>query len=428
MHSRYDISIIIPVYCNTEESLVWLDECISSAVAQDCYVVIYDDGSPLDVRSIISKYNVDSFSQGVENHGASYARNRCAEQVNTSLILPLDCDDRLKENAVERLYDLWNGTPVYPDVTKFGEEDVPHFRLLDFHCDHLYNHVGFTSVNVLHSKEQWKAIGGWDETIDFYEDGEYNARLLGAYCGIHCREPLVEYRIHSNQRTKSYIKKSAYYAKTIINKIRSYDMACPGCGKKRKTSSTHGGSNMKSSMLPTRGARGAETASVQNVNLPLEFEGRILSQYIGGNGKGRHYYRGIVSRFPYKVMYGDILYADPRDVKDRNNEQNNSLLVKVVRSATPPAPAPAPAPKPVEKKPEVVEEVVSMVPDRTPVKMEVVKTPVVEELPDISKIPAKKVTEMEIDPEVAKKLLKMEKSGLNRVKVVQHLEAIIRNA
>lgn len=429
----YDISILVPIYCTTEQSLGWLDECLASAVVQDCNVVTYDDGSLIDVRPVVSKYNV-SFLRHPINHGAAFARNRCAERANTELILPLDCDDKLKPTAIRRLLDYWDGVPVYPDVCKFGEVDVPHFQLLDFHCNHLTTHVGFTSVNVLHSKAQWKSIGGWDESIEFFEDGEYNARLLGTYCGVHCKEPLVDYRFHPGQRTVTYRMKSADYARVLIKKIRSYDMACPGCAKKRRAAAAAAvaGAQTAAANTAATGTRSLETVLIQSTSLPLEFEGKTLSQYVGGYGRGRHYYRGQVSKFPYRVVYGDLVYADPRDVRAESNKQNSSMLVKVTRevSQAPPAPAPVTETVPEPRIPEGdPTQVASLVPDRTPVTVGVVRTPVVEveQLEEISKLSAAAILKMEMTPQEASKYLKLERDGLNRKKVVAYLESVIAN-
>ena len=165
------VSIIIPVYCKTDESLTWLRECVESAVLQDCEVVVVDDGSPLDIKKALEGMNIKRVSS--VHVGVSEARNIAARYATGDLIFPLDCDDRLVPGAISKLLLYWDGkTPVYPDVRKFGLENVDHYKLPEFTCEHIYDHVGFTSVNVLHLRDQWKSLGGWDPTIEFYEDGD----------------------------------------------------------------------------------------------------------------------------------------------------------------------------------------------------------------------------------------------------------------
>ena len=219
------VSVIIPAYCDTSQKVDWLLECIESVVKQDAEIIIYDDGSPSNVTIDLMMFgNRVRYYRG-DQVGVSHARNEAVKLATCELILPLDCDDKLHPNAISRLLSVWDGeTPVYPDVAKFGAENVPHYALLDFSCDHILKHVGFSSVNVLHRKKQWESIGGWNEELDFFEDGEYNARLFSKYCGKRFPEPLVMYRIHDSQRTVKYKKQSAYYANKIMQMIRRLEM------------------------------------------------------------------------------------------------------------------------------------------------------------------------------------------------------------
>lgn len=432
-----DVSIIIPAYCKTDTSLVWLKECLDSALSQDCEVVLYDDGSIADVESVVRTYakigDRLKFVRGSDNRGASAARNAAAEVATRSLILPLDCDDTLVPQAVRKLFAAWHGTPVYPDVAKFGDEVEPHYVLLDFDCQHVMNFVGFTSVNVLHSKEQWAALGGWDNSIKFFEDGEYNARLLGNYCGERFPEPLVNYRIHADQRTKQYEHLAYDYGMALLQKIRRYPMACPGCSKSRRQFDKPAQQSQKSWAAPAN--RGPENTVVQagdkNVTLPLEFEGKVLCRYVGNKGAGKHYYRGIITKFPYPVTYGDLVYANPKDTTDTADGKSKLVRVKPTAQAVVPEPKPQPvALKPVETPaPQPIALEPKAAPVRHPVAdasaQAVTKAPtVVEELPDLSTMNIKQVFSFieEATPEQLKKVLKMEAEGLARTKVIQRIK------
>ncbi len=397
----HDVSIIIPIYCTTEESIIWLEECLESAVRQDCEVVSINDKSLIDISKVIKKFKLRHIDLK-EHRGVSVARNAGVMASAHKLIIPLDCDDRFAEGAVGKLLSAWDGTtPVYPDVKKFGLENIPHFHLLDFACDHIIKHVGFSSVNVLHAKEQWRLIGGWDPTLEFYEDGEYNARLFAKYCGKRLPEPLVEYRMHENQRTKTYRKQSGTYARKILESIRRLDMPCSSCNKKKTFVA-----GVPSTTIVSK--------SIDVKSLPGELEGRLLVEYVGGKGRGKHYYRGPRTSFPYKVVYGDHTYVDPKDVK--KDENDASLFIRIVQQTTPTAPV---------QEPVKSEEV-----QRT-ARINVVREPLVDEtqqesLPDITNMTVQEVYGMDAIPvESAKKLLSMERNGKNRVKVIQHLQKII---
>jgi glycosyltransferase involved in cell wall biosynthesis len=409
MSKLSDVTIVVPIYVTTPEALDWLKECLASAFAQKCNVVVYDDGSTIDIAPVLGIYLHDyEFSQ-VENHGVSYARNRAIEAATTDLILPLDCDDRLKDGAVEEMVAYWNlhGVPVYPDIAKFGTETVPHYVLLDFACAHITEHVGFTSVNVLHSKAMWKQIGGYDEGIIFYEDGEYNARLLGTFCGVRCPKPLVEYRMHASQRTKTYEKQSAYYAKLVTEKVRTYEMGCPGCRGRR----THG---LNNSVV----VQSNQSMNVQQnpTDMPLmDDKGYVLVQYNGGNGRGTHWYNGLSTGNAYRVKYGVYLYVDKNDSREPTDTHSHSFFIRVVREE------PVMAKKAPAVKAPVAEVMTAMAPARrTAVTTSVARTPVWE-APNLSKMRLVDIQNLELTPKQAAELLEQEETGRTRAKVIEWL-------
>lgn len=313
----YPVTVIIPVYCATPESVVWFEECIISALKQHCNIAIYDDGSPMldDVIRIVTYYNLlGMFDRGVDNHGPAYARNRAVELAQTDLILPLDCDDMLEDDAVSELYAVYNGVPVYPNVIKLiGDVRVNH-ALHRWTCERQCDILSVASVNVLHSIAQWKYVGGWDESLtanDLYEDSLYNARLFFTYGAELCTKYLVCYRQHDNSRTHNNSNNAQ--AMHRLGQIRGYNMAC--CGK----------SSMKvSSPIITQSSKSVQ---IDMDTLPLiDDKGNVLCIYEGGRGKGRHTYRGIKTKYAYSVVYGQYLYVDVADLV------YGSLFRRVVRN------------------------------------------------------------------------------------------------
>jgi len=434
MNSR-NVATIIPAYITSETELEWLDECLDSVVGQGCLVSLHDDGSIIDIGKVTGKYSKRiMLSRSDVNNGVSHARNEAVGRVpDNALIFPLDCDDTIKDGAIDKLVSIWEGIPVYPDVAKFGDETIEHYVLLEWSCSHLLQFVGYTSVNVLHSKSQWKSIGGWNEKLDFYEDGEYNARLFGTYCARRFPEPLVNYRIHVGQRTKKYAGKSKMYANKILESVRRLDMSCPGCGGRRSAPTTSSRSVSTASRIS--GNRG-ENIMVNNANLPIEFEGKVLATYEGGKGKGKHYYQGIGSKSFYKnVQFGDLVYADPRDVKRKSDIGSVSKLVLVERaqpsapqpSAPPPIAAPATS-EPVKASPSVAAKTDAVV-TKTP-KLAVEKSPVVVEEEEevtgeeFSTMQIKDIKELDLSCEDAKELIKIEKFGSNRASVIKYLKSL----
>lgn len=318
------VTIIIPVYCPTSESVDWFSECLASALKQDCKVVTWDDYSPLMERvGEVVGGNGLTFTTTLVNHGPSYARNRAAELANTELIFPLDCDDVLADGAIAKLYEVWDGTPVFPDLYKFGDKTDAHFRLLDWSCRLQKQKLGIAPVNVLHSKVQWEAIGGWDETFnrhDIYEDSEYNVRLFYSYCAKNLHLPLVGYRQHAGSRIRQHADSDAeLLARQMLQKIGGYsDMAC--CGKGRKTLSNAPAQQPQTLMA---------TQAVTTEQLPGANEGMVWATYTGGKGKLKHYYRGPKTKYPYKVTFMQVLQVDAEDARTKDEPAAKSQFVMI---------------------------------------------------------------------------------------------------
>jgi glycosyltransferase involved in cell wall biosynthesis len=407
----HDVTVIIPSYVTDEQSLGWLIECIDSALSQDCQIVVYDDFSPFNPIDKLNEVYENSSNlrifRGSSHKGVSHARNQATENVTTSLILPVDCDDVLADGAIAELLAEWHGVPVYPDLSKFGTQEIPHYRLLDFSCELAQDKLGIASVTVLHAVEQWKAIGGWNENLDLYEDAEYNSRLMLTYCGKNLHKPLLRYRQHASQKTRKIQDTTAAVqsSRDILNNLRRFIVSCPSCGGKRRTSVEASASTK-------------QVTSVNPGNLPGEKDGRILAQYIGGKGQGTHYYKGVTTKFAYKVQYGNYYYVDPADATDSAMPGRRSLFVKVVK--------PAEIAKIEEQKLEAVAVTRIPVTDtvRTPVEEKIAE----EFLPDIFNMNAGDVREIILTSVAqARKLLDIEKAGKNRSGVVYFFEKFIRD-
>jgi hypothetical protein len=131
----------------------------------------------------------------------------------------------------------------------------------------------------------------------------------------------------------------------------------------------------------------------------------------------------------HKVKYDTYMYVDPRDAKLPSDMANQSAFVMVVRDA-PVKKAVAPVPT-VPSVPGVATRtaVKPPAPATTPAVVEVTgkATAVVSKVAnvDIRHMTFKQVADLTLDTVTTSELLQMEKSGLNRNKVVQYLEGII---
>ena len=217
-------------------------------------------------------------------------------------------------------------------------------------------------------------------------------------------------------------------------------MTCPGgCGGKRRTVSS-----VNKGVAPTRASTSVLFAPVDASAMPpVDSGGRVLAHYVGGSGRGTHYYQGLISKYQYKVLFGQYLYADERDTKASDDTSSHSLLVKagapskpatkvVINTAQPPAvvqKAP-PTRTPVRTVQDMASSKapsVSEMPIETNKVLDVAHEPETQNLPDIRNMTYRQVVSATITPQEAKELLKAETGadGLNRSGVKQHLKKLV---
>src|SRR3990167_2551156 len=116
------VSIIIPSY-NQQE---YLPDAIESAIAQSvrAEIVVIDDGSTdgsLAKAREYEPFGVKVVSQ--VNKGLASARNTGIMHVTGDYILPLDADDKITENCVERILEVAEKTDadvIAPSIQCFG--------------------------------------------------------------------------------------------------------------------------------------------------------------------------------------------------------------------------------------------------------------------------------------------------------------------
>lgn len=127
------ISIIIPAYQQAE----YLETCIESAYNQTMpahEIIVINDGSKDETKEIAERYMfkelplIESPVQVINqvNKGLSSARNTGIMAATGDYILPLDSDDFLCENAIERLskeIDETNADIIAPSFREFDKSN-----------------------------------------------------------------------------------------------------------------------------------------------------------------------------------------------------------------------------------------------------------------------------------------------------------------
>lgn len=197
------ISLIIPSYNQAE----YLPEAIESAISQDMTgyneVIVVDDGSTDNSLEIARQYGnrIKVISQ--VNKGLASARNTGIMNANhfNEYILPLDSDDVLLPNAIERIEEVikeTNADIIAPSFKTFGttnqEVILGPANVFDFLEA---NRIGYFSAI---RKSKLLEIGGYSPRMTWgYEDYHLWINLLNIGAKLVTMEDiLVGYRTKEN--------------------------------------------------------------------------------------------------------------------------------------------------------------------------------------------------------------------------------------
>ena len=163
------ISVVIPVY-NAEQ---YLDECLDSVLSQtfsDIEVICIDDGSTDKSLAILREYakkdkRVKIITQ--KNSGVVVARNKAIAAASSEYIYPLDCDDIIAPNTLEKLYNAMiagRGDIITCRVMYFDRENEEFYLPRP-------NKYNMTQTNclvnaALFRKSDFDACGGFDPAFN----------------------------------------------------------------------------------------------------------------------------------------------------------------------------------------------------------------------------------------------------------------------
>lgn len=176
------ISIIVPCYNHAKYLEVSLQSVLSQTYTNwECIIV--NDGSQDNTENIAEKWcDLDGRFSYIyqENKGPSYARNNAIKKSKGEFILPLDADDCISTNFLEKLVpELLNDgcLGIVSCYTKFfkGNIEKTTFDLKPMGKNWRYllytNQLIATS---LFRKKCWEDVGGYDETMrNGFEDWEF---------------------------------------------------------------------------------------------------------------------------------------------------------------------------------------------------------------------------------------------------------------
>lgn len=188
------ITVGIPCYNQADT----LSQTIESVLDQtiSCEIIVVNDGSLDNALEIAKRYPVKVIDQ--VNKGLASARNTAIMSMTGDFFLPLDSDDYLVPNCLERIVQVaqeTNADVIAPSITCFGIGDettilMSEPKLEDFKVG---NRISYCSAI---KKEALLEVGGYSpKMVEGYEDYHLWINLLTRGKKIvTISEPLMFYR------------------------------------------------------------------------------------------------------------------------------------------------------------------------------------------------------------------------------------------
>lgn len=177
------ISVIIPCYDHAQ----FIIEAMESVLRQtfkDFECIIINDGSSDDTELVVLNWikNDGRFTYFYqENQGLSNARNRGISLSSGIYILPLDSDDKISENYLEKCFEVlelqYDVKIAYGEAYFFGKSNRKwNLDSYSFE-DILYKNMIYCTG--LFRKEDWERVSGYDENLrEGLEDWEFWINIL----------------------------------------------------------------------------------------------------------------------------------------------------------------------------------------------------------------------------------------------------------
>ena len=215
------VSVIITSY----NQKLYLKEAIESVLGQTVQpyeIIIVDDhsqdGSQDTINGYASKYpTLIRPLYHERNQGVSAARNHGLAMVSGELFSTLDGDDRYLPRKLEYELELHNRYPECPVIYSNYYHANEQGRRIWLARLWPYQTEGYAFASVFSRKYAMRdmlvdakcleKVGGFDESLNLYEDWDWKIRLTKHYAVRYCHKPVLEHRRHSKGLASQSIDK-----------------------------------------------------------------------------------------------------------------------------------------------------------------------------------------------------------------------------
>jgi glycosyltransferase involved in cell wall biosynthesis len=210
------VDVIIPAF-NASRYIGETIQSVLNQTYQPRKIIVIDDGSTDDTRSIVRSFDNDLIDLiSVENGGVSRARNIGIRASSAEYVAFLDADDvwradkiALQIEALKQHPDakvVYSGTSLINDVSLDIPDStgVPYIRCDVFEDILFFERPVFGSASsVMVYRSTLNRTGFFDESMSFSEDVDLWARLALLTHFTYTEEPCVRIRVHQDSVTRS---------------------------------------------------------------------------------------------------------------------------------------------------------------------------------------------------------------------------------
>ena len=163
-----DVSIIITSF-NYDK---FIEESIKSCLNQetDCEfeIIVVDDGSDDNTKSILSKYSDLCNIFCIDNSGVEVASNLGIKNAKSNYFIRLDADDSIKKNLVETLFnhiEKKQSAFAYSNYDSIDEAGrvISSVFLPKYNENEIFNRGDFLASGTIVNKDIFYKIGGYNE-------------------------------------------------------------------------------------------------------------------------------------------------------------------------------------------------------------------------------------------------------------------------
>lgn len=240
------------------------------SLAPICETIITCDGG----AEVAPMAGVTVLPSDGQRRGPAWARNRALEQARGQFILPLDADDYLLSHSVEHLlreYSTGRHGYVYGDSYTLERDGRYMLRAAPDYVQNHMTHHNIHVVTALTPAKHWRAVGGWDEGVDAWEDWSGHLRLaIAGVCGYRLPMPVLTYRVYEGERMTQFYGGAPEHMEKVLIRYRNQEGKIP-------MASCCGGDNGLAALAQTAlaGAPMPDAAPMDG--------GKVRVEYIGGD-------------------------------------------------------------------------------------------------------------------------------------------------